>query len=693
MKRMFSAILAALLLVCAAPALGAGKVVSIRPGVFVRLGSYMGEPIIWRCVGSDDNGLLLISRDILCFKAYSDGSSRWNGSFLRTWLNSADKTVDWGGQAPDPNHVNGNAYDAEPGFLNGFAPEELELILPADNKSVVNEADASYAEEGSTVHLYNSTGQFTKSVQNYSTAYAVRTGDRVFCPNITQMELVMANFPSDFIAAPTEAALAQTGNIKNFESLSNSYYWLRDALGNAEFTESVRCVYPDGRLLFADAFDSSVGVRPALYIKEKITAVSGNGYENSPYAVNEEILSSPLPVGTAAENISRTAMDGANSHIAEGDYLAVGNYNGEEILWRCVDINENGPLMLSERILSFKSFDASGNHGDKLRDKYGSGSWANSNIRSWLNSEEGEGSKVWPCGNPPTSDQCEGHNGYSVEKGFLANFAPEEREIISETPLWTVIYPADADESTSGGEPLELHRNANNLGNYASAYKNLTYDRMFLLSIEEANRVKNDFGSFLTAGPTPSAVNLNEASIEGLSADRSAMWWLRDADAEMNCCVRAVTLDGWIHSIVAVRSSNGIRPAFYLNMDAAAFLSGDGSRNEPYRVAGHSFAQWEEVTVPTCTEPGLRRRTCLNCGESEDAALPAAGHKFGKGAVTKKGLFGGSTIYVCAVCGMEYTVDKGSFWPLAAGAALLALIGLWALLRKLRHRKDDSFGT
>ena len=34
-----------------------------------------------------------------------------------------------------------------------------------------------------------------------------------------------------------------------------------------------------------------------------------------------------------------------------GDYVQMGTYYGAPILWRCVDIDENGPLMLSDKII------------------------------------------------------------------------------------------------------------------------------------------------------------------------------------------------------------------------------------------------------------------------------------------------------------------------------------------------------
>ena len=54
----------------------------------------------------------------------------------------------------------------------------------------------------------------------------------------------------------------------------------------------------------------------------------------------------------------------AESAVNIGNYIQMGTYYGEPILWRCVDIDENGPLMLSDRIICLKPYDASGS--DKI---------------------------------------------------------------------------------------------------------------------------------------------------------------------------------------------------------------------------------------------------------------------------------------------------------------------------------------
>ena len=54
---------------------------------------------------------------------------------------------------------------------------------------------------------------------------------------------------------------------------------------------------------------------------------------------------------------------------------------------------------------------------------------------------------------------------------------------------------------------------------------------------------------------------------------------------------------------------------------------------EAYRVSGvvdeatgHHFGEWKEVTPATCTSDGLERRTCSDCGLTEDRVIPAHGH-------------------------------------------------------------------
>lgn len=139
---------------------------------------------------------------------------------------------------------------------------------------------------------------------------------------------------------------------------------------------------------------------------------SGDGTADTPYVAN----STPDPISV---------------EINIGDYVYMGTYYDEPILWRCVDIDENGPLMLTDKIITIKPFDTNGAHPNN--NDSGSNLWKTSNIRSWLNSSETEGNVNWLCGNPPTAENLlNGKNAYATEKGFLedSNFSKSQRAAI-----------------------------------------------------------------------------------------------------------------------------------------------------------------------------------------------------------------------------------------------------------------------
>mgnify|MGYP007101889272 CR=1 FL=1 len=43
-----------------------------------------------------------------------------------------------------------------------------------------------------------------------------------------------------------------------------------------------------------------------------------------------------------------------------GEYIQLGTYNGAPIIWRHVDTDENGFLMISDKIITIKAFDGAG---------------------------------------------------------------------------------------------------------------------------------------------------------------------------------------------------------------------------------------------------------------------------------------------------------------------------------------------
>ncbi len=299
-----------------------------------------------------------------------------------------------------------------------------------------------------------------------------------------------------------------------------------------------------------------------------------------------------------------------------GDYVVMGRYYDEPILWRCVDIDENGPLMLSDKIISIKPYDAGGNntandssHGRTLdngqyRKLWGSDFWEDSNMRSWLNSTASAGNVEWLCGNPPTADKIwDGHNAYANEKGFLAdgNFTVSERSIIK-----TVTQ-----KSLLNGYEYSSTRNANyhicNSGissvvrNYATAYSSQVTDKMFLLDVKQVSRVYENRvtlgDAYYVGQPTQEAVDNSNWKHSSLGTGKNLHYWLRSpyAGGVSGDDVRSVYSDGTVIYYSASDYSVGVRPAFYINLSSVIVTSGSGSETEPYSLA-------EEVEPYTINE-------------------------------------------------------------------------------------------
>ena len=78
-----------------------------------------------------------------------------------------------------------------------------------------------------------------------------------------------------------------------------------------------------------------------------------------------------------------TIQAASKPDIKVGDYVKMGAYNNASILWRCVSIDNNGPLMLADKIVDTLAYDAKTNDNSNSkshsrsykRDDYGSNYW------------------------------------------------------------------------------------------------------------------------------------------------------------------------------------------------------------------------------------------------------------------------------------------------------------------------------
>lgn len=275
----------------------------------------------------------------------------------------------------------------------------------------------------------------------------------------------------------------------------------------------------------------------------------------------------------------------AKIDIQIGEYVQMGTYYGAPILWRCVDIDENGPLMLSDKRLCLKAFDAAGeentaegSHSRSADRKVcGSSYWADSNIRSWLNSTASAGNVEWLCGNPPIKGQLYGryinghyeYNEYDQEAGFLSNFTQTEKNAIKEVSQKSLLSYPDCHNGMEVTGTAQFYYNediADVVQNYDKAFAEYVTDKMFLMDVKQLNAVYN-----------------NRNILGERYYYRMSYCWLRTPYYDDGRTLRLLYPDGAVRKGNAPYQDCGVVPAFYLE-DSVSFNTGDGTAENPYTV-------------------------------------------------------------------------------------------------------------
>ena len=277
----------------------------------------------------------------------------------------------------------------------------------------------------------------------------------------------------------------------------------------------------------------------------------------------------PLPVG-AADTETRVQL---------GDYIRLGSYEDAPILWRCVSVDENGPLMLSDRVLcDYMPYDAqtsenstSGSHRRSgYRSKYGSNHWRDSDMRSWLNSAAGAGQVEWLCGNPPKEGYIQGGGAYDDKAGFLNGFTRDEAAAIKTVTQRSIVshpeYTAGYIDAPGTNLPYNTDIDSVADGYEGAHYENIT-DKVFLLDVKQLHTVYENLGGYYI-GQNRSGVSWN--------------YWLRTPVTDCNHDMRYVSPQGSIGRDAPCKGYYGVRPAFYLDAAYYTVTSGSGTENDPY---------------------------------------------------------------------------------------------------------------
>ena len=326
MKKIISILLVlTILLSMSSIAIAAQEDIQIASGMYFQLGRYNDEPIVWRSlVADDENGILLFSDKIICNKAFNVdnkeafdrvmvvhncGSSFWEESTLRIWLNSSANAgeVEWiPGYEPTrrkmlrssyPPKIFGTeegwgayAYADEKGFLNNdnFTESEKSVIKTVSQWQALSEDKCDLSTNGMTkpyrpiiIHEPNSYYEeiwYRYKLPELGKAYygaMYRLSDTMFVLDEKQLYNIWEQFGS--IKADTRSSIV------TYCEYDVGLYWLRTPVGET----SVTLAFGDEGYNFWNTNVGELGVRPAFYLNEANMIIkSGSGTEDDPYIID-----------------------------------------------------------------------------------------------------------------------------------------------------------------------------------------------------------------------------------------------------------------------------------------------------------------------------------------------------------------------------------------------------------------------
>ena len=300
-----------------------------------------------------------------------------------------------------------------------------------------------------------------------------------------------------------------------------------------------------------------------------------------------------LALCMAISVLPMTIQAASKPDIKVGDYVKMGTYNNASILWRCVSIDNNGPLMLADKIVDTLAYDAKTNDNSSSkshsrsykRDDYGSNYWKDSNMRSWLNSTAAEGKVDWLCGNPPKDGYVSGVGAYNEKAGFLNAFSKSEiaamktvtqRSLVSHPEYNKGIVDGDANSDL-----LYYTDISEAVANYDSSYFETTTEKVFLLDVKQANAVWKNLKGYYVA-----------YNNDGMAWP----YWLRTPVTDCNHDMRYISSSGQVGRYAPWYSDLGVRPAFYLDSEYFVTTSGSGSQSSPY-IGSAPNKQEDDYTI------------------------------------------------------------------------------------------------
>lgn len=220
-----------------------------------------------------------------------------------------------------------------------------------------------------------------------------------------------------------------------------------------------------------------------------------------------------------------------NINLKKGDYICLGTFGGERILWKVLNIGDDSrPFLFSEKVLCFLPFSS----GTEIT--HGSSSWETSDIKEWLNSESTD-VFVFEC----TAHNDIRSNSVKISGGFLcqSNFTDKEKSLIDK-----------------------------NAG-------------IFLPSTDDLSKLKS-----AERRRMPTAYAAENDNSRFVQLRKYCWYWTRTPISTNTSSVTAVTSSGGYYKTLANDALTGVCPCMYLTSYRISICAGDGSRENPFVAEG-----------------------------------------------------------------------------------------------------------
>lgn len=253
------------------------------------------------------------------------GADYYATSSIREWMNSDKQNVEYTNLPPSSGNAS-PAYDKEPGFLTTFTPEEQSAIAVTEHKAYLSSKDSIMKETGTgtfDTNPFNSESvRFSvTSLDSYETRFAHTVRDKVFLLTPYQYYQFVEKRNLDGVKSLTASARLKYNRTELYTN-----WWLQAGISNIGTDNNYYVTSTRSNSVSRTSPVGAMGFVPAMHLLPNAIV---SGKKASEYKIGENIV--------------------------------FGRYMGEPIVWKIVNKTSQGaPLLLSEKILDIKSFDAKG---------------------------------------------------------------------------------------------------------------------------------------------------------------------------------------------------------------------------------------------------------------------------------------------------------------------------------------------